>query len=224
METIFESKYLKLEKNWWWFVGRRNLILQMIKNITYSSVLEIGCGSGELSQYLKNYNGIDISRNTCKSILGDAHKLPFKSDSLDLILLLDVLEHTDDKLVMEEVYRIIKPNGHVIIMVPAFDFLWSQHDIDNHHQRRYRRGMLPLNKFKKIMFTYWNCLLFPLMVLGKQKKSQLTAVPSFINYILCKVLRLENYMIIKNIRLPIGLTLVYLLKVKEKSTKGNNSL
>lgn len=215
METIFESKYLKLEKNWWWFVGRRNLLLQMIKNITYSSVLEIGCGSGELSPYLKNYNGIDISKNSCKSIIGDAHELPFKSDSFDLILLLDLLEHTDDKLVMEEVYRIIKPNGHVIIMVPAFDFLWSQHDIDNHHLRRYRRGMLPLNKFKTIMFTYWNCLLFPLMVLAKQKKSQLVAVPLFVNYILCKVLRLENYIISKNIRLPIGVTLVYLLKVKE---------
>ncbi len=215
METIFESKYLKLEKNWWWFVGRRNLILQMIKNITYSSVLEIGCGSGELSQYLKNYNGIDISKNSCKSIIGDAHELPFKSDSFDLILLLDLLEHTDDKLVMEEVYRIIKPNGHVIITVPAFDFLWSQHDIDNPHLRRYRRCMLPLNKFKTIMFTYWNCLLFPLMVLAKQRKSQLVAVPLFINYILCKVLRLENYIISKNIRLPIGVTLVYLLKVKE---------
>lgn len=187
----------------------------MIKNITYSSVLEIGCGSGELSQYLKNYNGIDISKNSCKSIIGDAHELPFKSDSFDLILLLDLLEHTDDKLVMEEVYRIIKPNGHVIITVPAFDFLWSQHDIDNHHLRRYRRCMLPLNKFKTIMFTYWNCLLFPLMVLAKQKKSQLMAVPLFINYILCKVLRLENYIISKNIRLPIGVTLVYLLKVKE---------
>lgn len=187
----------------------------MIKNITYSSVLEIGCGSGELSPYLKNYTGIEISKNSCKSIIGDAHELPFKSDSFDLILLLDLLEHTDDKLVMEEVYRIIKPNGHVIIMVPAFDFLWSQHDIDNHHLRRYRRGMLPLNKFKTIMFTYWNCLLFPLMVLAKQKKSQLVAVPLFVNYILCKVLRLENYIISKNIRLPIGVTLVYLLKVKE---------
>src|SRR3972149_327580 len=100
METNFESKYLKLENNGWWFVGRRNLILQMIKNITYSSVLEIGCGSGELSPYLKNYYGIDISRNSCKSIIGDAHELPFKSDSFDLILLLDLLEHTDDKLVM----------------------------------------------------------------------------------------------------------------------------
>lgn len=222
METNFESKYLKLEKNGWWFVGRRNLILQMIKKISYSSALEIGCGSGELSYYLKNYNGIDISRNTCKSILGDAHKLPFKSESFDLILLLDLLEHTDDKLVIEEVYRIIKPKGNVIIMVPAFDFLWSQHDIENHHLRRYRRGMLPLNNFKTIMFSYWNCLLFPLMVLAKQKKSQLTEVPALINYILCKVLRLENYLIIKNIRLPIGVTLVYLLRVKEKAIRGKN--
>lgn len=215
MKTNFELKYLKFERNLWWFVGRRNLILQMIKDIDYSSVLEIGCGSGELSHYLKNYNGIDFSKTSCKFIMGDAHELPFKNNSVDLILLLDLLEHTGDKIVMEEVYRIIKPNGYVIITVPAFDFLWSQHDIDNHHLRRYKRGMLPLNKFNVIKFTYWNCLLFPLMILAKQKKTQLTEVPSFINYILCIVLKLENYLINKNIRLPIGVTLVYLLKAKK---------
>lgn len=212
MDKKYENKYFKLDKNWWWFEGRRNLVLKLTENIPYNKVLEIGCGSGELSNHLKNYIGIDISSQSSRFITGDAQKLPIKDNSCDLILLLDLLEHTNDKLVMNEVYRILKPNGHVIITVPAFMFLWSQHDIDNHHVKRYRRGELPLNKFKIIKETYWNFLLFPMMALAKKKKSQLTILPKIINYILQKVLTIENYLVSKNIKLPIGVSLVYKLK------------
>jgi len=212
MDTNFEDKYLEIQKNWWWFSGRRDLILQLISDISYEKVLEIGCGSGELSKYQKNYTGIDISPKSSKFIVGDAQKLPIKDNSFDLILLLDLLEHTDDKVVIEEVYRVLKPNGYVIITVPAFMFLWSQHDIDNHHVKRYRRGELPLSKFELLKFTYWNTILFPMMVLAKRKKKQLTVLPKTINYILESVLKIENYLISKNIILPIGVTLVYKLK------------
>lgn len=213
MDKYFEQKYLKLQNNWW-FSTRRELILNLIKDISYNNVLEIGCGSGELSKYLKNYQGIDISEKT-PFIIGDAQKLPFEDNSYDLILMLDLLEHTNDKAVMKEVYRVLKPNGHVIITVPTFMFLWSQHDIDNHHVKRYRRGELPLNKFKIIKETYWNFILFPIMILAKRKKSQLTILPNFVNYILQKVLKIENYLISKNVRLPIGVTLVYKLKTNK---------
>ncbi len=212
MDNNFENKYILFEKNWWWFNGRRDLILQIIKDIPYTRVLEIGCGSAELSKYIKNYIGLDISSKTSKFIIGDAQKLPIKDNSVDLILLLDLLEHTDDKVVIEEVYRVLKPDGYVIITVPGFMFLWSQHDIDNHHKKRYRRGELPLNKFEVIKFTYWNSILFPIMALAKRKKAQLTILPKSVNYILQNVLKIENYLILKNVRLPIGVTLVYKLK------------
>lgn len=212
MDNSFEDKYIEIQKNWWWFEGRRDLILQMIGDISYTKVLEIGCGSGELSKYLKNYIGIDISKKTSKIIIGDAHILPIKDNSVDLILLLDLLEHTNDDLVMDEVYRVLKPSGNVIITVPAFMFLWSQHDVDNHHLKRYRRGEIPLSKFEIIKWTYWNFLLFFIAILIKKKKTQLTVLPKTINYILLKVLRIENYLISKNVRLPFGITIVYLIK------------
>lgn len=211
MNKNFENKYLNLERNWWWFKGRRQLILNLIQDIPNNNVLEIGCGSGELSKYLKNYNGIDISQKT-PFIVGDAQNLPFEDSSFDLILLLDLLEHTDDKTVLFEVYRVLKHNGYVIITVPTFMFLWSQHDIDNHHKKRYRRGELPLNNFKIIKETYWNSILFPIMALAKKKKTQLTILPKFINYILERFLMLENFLILKNVKLPIGISLVYKLK------------
>ena len=214
MDKYFENKYLKLENEWWWFKGRRELILNLIKDIPYNNVLEIGCGSGELSKYLKNYTGIDISERT-PFIVGDAQNLPFEDNSFDLILLLDLLEHTDDKSVMSEVYRVLKPNGYAIITVPTFMFLWSQHDIDNHHKKRYRRGELQLNKFKIIKETYWNSILFPIMALAKKKKTQLTILPKSVNYILEKFLKLENYLISKNVKLPIGVSLVYKIKTNK---------
>jgi ubiquinone/menaquinone biosynthesis C-methylase UbiE len=219
MDNKFEEKYIEVEKNWWWFRGRRDLILQIIKEIPYNDVLEIGCGSGELSNHLKNYTGVDISSKTSRFIVGDAQKLPIKDNSVDLILLLDLLEHTDDKVVMEEVFRVLKPEGIVLITVPAFMFLWSQHDVDNHHKKRYRRGELPLCKFEILKFTYWNSILFPIMALAKKKKSQLTVLPKFINYTLKTVLKIENYLILKNIRLPIGVTMVYKLKSRYSSSK-----
>ena len=212
MDNNFEDRYILLEKNWWWFEGRRDLILQMIKDIPYTKVLEIGCGSAELSKYLKGYIGLDISPKTSKFIIGDAQKLPIKDNSVDLILLLDLLEHVDDKATMNEVYRVLKSEGHVIITVPGFMFLWSQHDVDNHHKKRYRRGELPLGKFEILKFTYWNSILFPMMALAKRKKTQLTILPKFINYILEKILKIENYLILKNVKMPIGVTLVYKLK------------
>jgi len=217
MDSNFEDKYVTLERNWWWFVGRRELLLHIINQIKYNKVIEIGCGSAEMSNYLTNYTGIDISPKTCKGILGDAHKLPIKDCSVDLILLLDILEHTDDKVVMKEIHRIIKPNGHVIITVPAFNFLWSQHDIDNCHKRRYERGSLPFNNFTIKWFTYWNGIMFPLMFLMKKKKNQLTTLPNYINYILTKTLRTENWLIKHNIKIPIGVSLIYLLESKNES-------
>jgi ubiquinone/menaquinone biosynthesis C-methylase UbiE len=213
MDKIFEQRYLKLQSNWW-FSARRELILNLIKDIPYNNVLEIGCGSGELSKYIDNYIGIDTSK-TAKSIIGDAQRLPIKDNFADLILILDILEHTDDKIVIDEVYRVLKPSGNVIVTVPGFMFLWSQHDIDNHHVKRYKNGELPLKQFKIEKFTYWNFLMFPIIILVKKKKTQLTTLPKSVNYILQKILKIENYLISIGIRFPIGITLVYKLKTKK---------
>jgi hypothetical protein len=53
------------------------------------------------------------------------------------------------------------------------------------------------------------------MALAKKKKSQLTPLPKTINYILEKILNIENYLISKDVRLPIGVTLVYKLKINK---------
>ena len=64
-------------------------------------------------------------------------------DTFDLITCLDVIEHTpDDVLTLTELRAWLKPGGWLLVTVPAYQALWSRHDVANHHYRRYRRGTL----------------------------------------------------------------------------------
>ena len=54
---------------------------------------------------------------------------------------LDVIEHIDEDLsAVKELNRILKPGGRLILTVPAFQFLWTNHDLALHHKKRYMRN------------------------------------------------------------------------------------
>ena len=64
--------------------------------------------------------------------------LPFESGSYDLVTALDVLEHIEDDCgALAELARVCRPGGRLLLTVPSFPSLWSDHDIVNHHVRRY---------------------------------------------------------------------------------------
>jgi len=78
-------------------------------------VLDLGCGDEKhrgTCEYAEfQYVGIDYD-NPGASILGDAHALPLKSESVDFILCLTVLEHIRyHQIMMEEAFRVLKPGG-----------------------------------------------------------------------------------------------------------------
>src|SRR5207247_1366870 len=61
----------------------------------------------------------------------------------DLIAALDVIEHLDAPVASLRAMRgALAGEGRVIVTVPAFDFLWSEHDALNHHRRRYSKPLL----------------------------------------------------------------------------------
>ena len=69
--------------------------------------------------------------------------LPFKSSTFDLVCAFDVLEHVqNDNIAVKEIFRVCKKNGHVFVTVPAYEFLWSEHDEVNQHFRRYNKNNL----------------------------------------------------------------------------------
>lgn len=182
MDECYASKYHELEENHWWFIGRRNIIFDLIKDYPKNiDILEVGCSGGPLLRFLDKHgfrklHGIDIDEEAIgicrqKGIIdirvADAEKTGFKDQQFDIVIASDVLEHIkDEDKALLEWHRILKPFGKLLIFVPAFKFLWSRHDEVNHHFRRYSRSMLTqiLEKtnFKIERISYWNfCLFFP---------------------------------------------------------------
>ena len=147
------EKLYKFEQFYWWHVGRRdilNFFLKKFLNKKGIQILEIGCGTGgnlEILSNLSEVTGLDVSKyalDFCRKrgvnnlVLGRAEKTNFPSESFDLILMLDVLEHIkDDKKAIGETRRILKEGGYFLVTVPAYQFIWSEHDEILGHYRRY---------------------------------------------------------------------------------------
>jgi len=153
-----------LETDYWWFVGRRAIIGQLLDRIISPShpplqLLDLGCGTGANLPFLCEYLGADsrvtaldysplalnfartATRELPVSLLrGDALKLPFPDASFDIVSMLDVLEHLrDDSMAAQEIHRVLRPGGHLVLSVPAYKKLWSRHDEALQHYRRYER-------------------------------------------------------------------------------------
>jgi SAM-dependent methyltransferase len=74
---------------------------------------------------------------------GDALRLPIQDNSVDIVTMLDVLEHlSDDARALSEVSRVLRPGGALVLSVPAYQHLWSAHDEALHHFRRYEKVQL----------------------------------------------------------------------------------
>ena len=187
MESHVYDEIYRLEKSHWWFRGRRIIIYDLLKkfvNKKTTSALDVGCGTGYNYNILKgfsaNITGVDnndIAVSLAKKnfpnldiIKGD---IPFISmdKSYDLITLFDVMEHIpDDEKTMKFLDNILNPGGFLVMTVPAWPFLWSEHDQAVHHQRRYtKRSLIRLiNNYpdlKIVKISYYNTILFPFIVL-----------------------------------------------------------
>ena len=170
------------EDDHWWFAGRTWTLLNMLDRIVPPPgtlrVLDIGAGAGNMVHHLARYGSVVGVDNNPKPIevarqrgydirLGEAEDLPFDSDSFDLVALLDTVEHCpDDMAVLHECYRVCSPTGHLVVTVPAFQWLWSHNDVLNAHYRRYAasdlRQKLAQVGFRIRRMTYNNFPLFPM--------------------------------------------------------------
>lgn len=82
-------------------------------------ILDIGCGNKKIEGSI----GIDKEKNENVDVVHDLNKFPYplKNNEFDVIHASHIMEHLNDTVkVMEELYRILKPNGKLIIKVPCF--------------------------------------------------------------------------------------------------------
>ncbi len=150
----YERMY-RFEDRYWWFVARRHLITTLLETYYPRTgqlrILDIGCGTGKMLDELKPFGdvvGADFAPEALQFCItrgapadlarADVRRLPFADNSFDVVTAMDIIEHIDDdKAASREIFRVLKPGGRLLVTVPAFSSLWSEHDEALHHFRRY---------------------------------------------------------------------------------------
>ncbi|MFQ5681780.1 MAG: class I SAM-dependent methyltransferase [Candidatus Binatia bacterium] len=237
------------EQYYWWNVSKREMVLSLVRESALKQDqallgvgVDIGCGAGYTAKVFESswrMVGIDLSKESLRfcrlrglkrlcRIDMTRFSLPFKADSFDLVLALDVIEHMDeDTRALAECRRILKAGGVLIVTVPAFMALWSPWDEALGHRRRYNisglAGMVQQAGLTIQRLTYIFFFVLPpaIMVRGVKRLIQREAasyssdffpIPSVLNRFLIHIGRLEQWIIAKfKWNLPFGLSVISVL-------------
>jgi ubiquinone/menaquinone biosynthesis C-methylase UbiE len=180
----------RVEETHWWYRALRRLIFQTLDaelpDWRNKKILDAGCGTGGILQRLGNPDsnvGLDLApeaiafcreRGLNNIQQGDICALPFRDDSFDAVICSSVLYHQwvgDVTAAIREMRRVLRPDGLLLVNVPAFRFLHSAHDDAVMTARRFRkseiRQLLLDQNFRLCRLTYWTSLLFPLAVMAR---------------------------------------------------------
>lgn len=245
--TEYAEMY-KLESFYWWFVARRDLLEWFVKEIVKAfdrpTLLDVGCGTGinfsVLSKCGETFSSdaseealrFSKSRGTTGLVRSDLESLPFRASSFDVVTALDVLEHVDNDLAaMDELLRVTRTGGVLVITVPAYGFLWSEHDEALHHRRRYAaselRNKLTNAGFEVERITYYiTFLFFPILFmrfaqsLSKKSihaKTSHIILPRWLNSLLVGILAFER-LLLNWINFPFGVSIVCLARKPVEET------
>jgi SAM-dependent methyltransferase len=242
MDERLMKAMLDLDEHHWWYRGRRRVVdaeLARLPLARSARILDAGCGSGRMLQELQRYgqvSGIELdpaaaevarSRGHGEVRVGRLEELPWESGQFELITCLDVLEHTpDDRRTLGELRRVAAPGGWLVLTVPAYQALWSQHDEANHHFRRYGRRALRRAVaeagWRLERLTSFNSLLLPaaaIVRLAQRRRGpdesyrpELERGPAWLGSVLEQPLRAEAWWISRGRTLPAGLSLMAVLR------------
>jgi SAM-dependent methyltransferase len=235
---VERSEYTKLnevEDEMWWFRGIHANLLTAFRLRASSpaggTILDAGCGTGGLLTKLKRELpewtpiGLDADAGACAAAhaksrapvcSGSANGLPFPDRSLAAIFSADVLCHrnVDDLPALREFHRCLAAGGVLVLNLPAYGWLLSAHDRAVHNVRRYDRRvlcrMLESAGFAKIRATYWNTILFPIMVIRRMvlgshdDTSDVKRFPGALESAFRGIMRIENMLLRHGVTLPFG--------------------
>jgi ubiquinone/menaquinone biosynthesis C-methylase UbiE len=228
----------QLEDWYWWFVARREAALRFTDDFRPDHeplrVLDAGCGTGALLDRLKDRGdvelyGLDFSgqalaytrqRGHARLVQGDLTRLPFPDGTFDVVTALDVVEHVrEDEQALNEVNRVLRPDGVLLVSVPAFQFLWGPHDTALQHFRRYTTAemgaLMRRTGFRVSKLTYLLWLLFPAFLAQRllarlrphkaKPQAQVVPVSGLVNRLLIRLQGME-LALARHFNLPFGAT------------------
>lgn len=226
-DPSFFEQLKKAEERHFWFQVRRKWIFDKISKFIKppAKVLEIGCGTGNVSSFLakKGYavtgcecysEALDMAWPGFRILQGDATNLPFEDNSFGVVCLFDVIEHfQDDNKPVREAVRVAQKGGIIAVTVPAREELWSRVDEVALHKRRYTIEKLEQVFFEAkttplLMEYIFMSLYLPMRQMrGKRNKDDYFKIHPLVNMLAGRLFDIERH-ISKLFPLPIGTSLI----------------
>ena len=235
MERVVYDSMVALDQQHWWYRARREVLAALIRRTVApppgAELLEIGCGTGHNLAMLAEFGTVSAlevdpeARQIAENRLGKSvlsAPLPelagVPRDHFDLVGAFDVIEHIeDDQAAVNAIAGRLKSGGKFVATVPAHQWMWSAHDVVNHHHRRYSfkgfRELIERSPLRIEKIGYFNSLLFPVAVAERvvskvrgKNDSDLALPAAPLNTALERVFAAERHLI-GRVPLPPGLSL-----------------
>lgn len=237
-QTEYEIMYA-VEDRMWWYRGLRILAAQLLgralpQAATQGPVLDAGCGTGGMLRALGasvsgrptlglEYDCLAADLAAAKAgrpvAAGSVNEMPFADSTLAAYLSLDVLSHggVQPAAALKEAHRCLKPGAIALLNLPAYGWLLSAHDRRVHNVRRFTRGqaraLLAGHGFRVLRSSYWNTLLFPLMLMHRlierdDAQSDVRDYPPWLDRFFSAALAVERALIGAGLSLPFGGSLI----------------
>lgn len=231
MESVEYTLMEEVEETMWWYHGLHANILGALSKYAPGTVdlLDAGCGTGGMLKAIHErfpsarLHGLDISEQACiaacvKSgasvVLGSVDALPHTDGSFDTLISLDVLNYDldlDDAV--RGFFRVLRPGGYAILNLAAYQWMLSYHDRAVGQSHRYTRTgareLFERHGFRVMFSSYWNTILFPLMVARRKLSASSSAsdvrrFPPLVNNAFKTCLAAERALIQREVPLPFG--------------------
>jgi len=232
-------RMFEAEERQWWYAGQRRIALALLRRARRGEgrarLLDAGCGTGynlvALAELGRGF-GVDLApeaiagcrRRKVAAVRGSVLRLPFADASFDVVTSFDVIYHAwvnDERAVVAEMVRVLRPGGVALVRVPALKALWGAHDAEVLSRHRYTRRelvrLLESAGLRTETASYCNSLLFPLLLarrsldrLLSRQGSDVGFLPPPLEWLFRHALFAEAALLRRGLRFPLGASVLAL--------------
>jgi SAM-dependent methyltransferase len=246
VDRLLEETY-RAEQRHFWYRGFRRFVRPLLAEATSGvqrpRLLDCGCGTGANLPWLGEFGeafgfdvtwrGLEFGRSSGRARLAQASvtSIPVASESVDVVTSFDVLYCLPDeaeRTAVQEMRRVLRPGGSLIVNVAALDMLHGDHSILGGEVRRYTtrrlRGLLERLGFTVVRITYTNAVLFPLLAAlrllqrarglpsPERAHGDFFLPPAPINALLAAALAAEARLVGAGVNMPVGTSVLCLAR------------